>query len=1355
MAATRKRLVSALRSAGLALVVLILLIAGLRLAVSSAPGRWAITAALDGRTISGHTLELEGLSGDPLSRLRLARLQIRDAEGVWLDARDIELDWQARSLLAQPYRIDRLAVRRLDVLRRPVSAGTEPGNGGGAPSIPSFQLGLLDLADIRLSEDLAGQAVRLQLAARADVSSLAQASAVLDINRLDAPGDTFHAELELSGQRVSGTLGARGAPDGPLAHLLGLPGQAIAADGRLDGSLESGNGHLTLTADSGDVAVMEGRWTVAEWQAEGRADIAPWGLVPETYLPLLDTLDFAASGTRQPGYALSRLSARTRDSRVIVEPRGEGLWHIETHLGATSLAHLGEGYGAADALDWSGEVERRDGTILARGEVVLTGLTTGEARAQSVSGPVTVRQTAEAYQVETSLQLNDLVTRLEQPNALLSPVTLVAASGQFAPGSREISVSDLTVQTDHARLAARGVYRLEPGEPEIIAELQIDAVERLTDLARGPVQLSLDLGDARNGTLRIDARELVFAEEQTDLLRGLTGEIRVVREDAAWRLEALNARAAGIDLTARGRHSGDRWELTGDLAVSGRLPIAPVEIEGALATAFRLEARGTNITLRSGTRSQTITAGPLRLDQPSLAVEAVWDGTALSADWMLEATRNAKPVALDGDAGWSAEAWHFRLNEGQLSPVTLSAFLARTAGELQAELAIALGDRAAADLGFAGPADDLRAGELAAHLVLASHDFPGGFLNRSELTLDGPLSGLAINLTSSGELRSPFELAATGELRLSEQGHVALDLRPQGAWSLHRISTPEPLRLTHANGAINLTGRIGVDEGEIGFSYASAEPEPELGLSLTDLPAGAIADIALLPATSGRINGTLSLVKREGLWQGEAQVDVDDLISLNVEEMDPITIRNRLWVTPVEVRAESNVSGGELEVTSWMTRQGSTPRLEAVLGDEGVAIAGRLDALGDLSALAALFLPEEIQLSSANIRAAVDLTGQRGAPELDGRIRISEGRLVATATNTVLENILINARFDGNGFELTRFNATDGRDGTIRGSGELTLPAEGPTGDARFRFERLLATHRPDLTVQTGGMTTLDLDPQGLVIAGEANIVQLRAEPSMNGATAIPEIEVREINLPKNRSAYTRSVLPVQLDYRINAERSVFVSSRAFASEWGLDLHVTGPAAKPEIRGSATLVDGDAFVLNRRFTLEEGEIRFDGQPGDARIDLTAQHVRTGFAATANIAGPIRAPTITLSSQPALPEDEILSRLLFDESVSELGAFEAAQLAAQLSGQSLLNVVGQLRDFAGIDRLDLSTDADGNIAVTGGRRFGNNVYVEVGSSGASALSQALVEWELTPQLSILSRVSADTNAEVAIRWRRDY
>ena len=58
-------------------------------------------------------------------------------------------------------------------------------------------------------------------------------------------------------------------------------------------------------------------------------------------------------------------------------------------------------------------------------------------------------------------------------------------------------------------------------------------------------------------------------------------------------------------------------------------------------------------------------------------------------------------------------------------------------------------------------------------------------------------------------------------------------------------------------------------------------------------------------------------------------------------------------------------------------------------------------------------------------------------------------------------------------------------------------------------------------------------------------------------------------------------------------------------------------------------------------------------------------------------------------------------------------------------------------------------------MVGGRRFGDNVYVEVGSNGAAAINEALIEWSLSPDLSVLSRVSADTDATVAIRWRRDY
>ena len=166
-------------------------------------------------------------------------------------------------------------------------------------------------------------------------------------------------------------------------------------------------------------------------------------------------------------------------------------------------------------------------------------------------------------------------------------------------------------------------------------------------------------------------------------------------------------------------------------------------------------------------------------------------------------------------------------------------------------------------------------------------------------------------------------------------------------------------------------------------------------------------------------------------------------------------------------------------------------------------------------------------------------------------------------------------------------------------------------------------------------------------------------------------------------------------------------------------------------------------------------VRFDGAPQSARINIVAVYRRVGFEATATATGSISSPVIELDSDPSLPEDEILARLLFDRSVSELGAFEAAQLASQLSGDNLLNVVGQLRDLAGIDRLAIDTNANGGIEITGGRRIGDDVYVEVGTSATSALARVLVEWQLTPSLSLLSVISADTDATVSVQWGRDY
>ena len=147
----RPVIVRLLRWSLIGLVGLLLLLAALRVAAGTAPGRWLVASLLDGRTIAGQTIALEGLSGDPLSRFSIDRMTLADADGVWLDAETVAIDWRGTSLLFRPYEIDSLHIDRLTVERRPVgSTENDASSASGFPDLPALTLLLSLLAVIRI-----------------------------------------------------------------------------------------------------------------------------------------------------------------------------------------------------------------------------------------------------------------------------------------------------------------------------------------------------------------------------------------------------------------------------------------------------------------------------------------------------------------------------------------------------------------------------------------------------------------------------------------------------------------------------------------------------------------------------------------------------------------------------------------------------------------------------------------------------------------------------------------------------------------------------------------------------------------------------------------------------------------------------------------------------------------------------------------------------------------------------------------------------------------------------------------------------------------------------------------------------
>jgi translocation and assembly module TamB len=148
--------------------------------------------------------------------------------------------------------------------------------------------------------------------------------------------------------------------------------------------------------------------------------------------------------------------------------------------------------------------------------------------------------------------------------------------------------------------------------------------------------------------------------------------------------------------------------------------------------------------------------------------------------------------------------------------------------------------------------------------------------------------------------------------------------------------------------------------------------------------------------------------------------------------------------------------------------------------------------------------------------------------------------------------------------------------------------------------------------------------------------------------------------------------------------------------------------------------------------------------------------------TVNVAGNALDPRITFSSSPGLPQDEIVSRILFGNSVGQLSAIQAVQLAASLntlrgSSGGGLNPLGKLRQVAGIDRLRIlgPDDTQGRgTALAAGKYIGDDIYLEV-VTDARGFTATQLEVTLSRSLSILSQAGGSNSTNVNVRYRKTY
>ncbi len=1330
-------------------------------------------------------LRVEGVDGDPWSDFTVARVQIADARGVWLDARDLSAHWRPGELWWREVRLTAVAARSITVIRAPVLLAPQP------PTPPPVSV-RIDKANalITLGPGLAGRRGDYLLEGGADIGRDNTASGRLAAVSLARPGDFLRVGFNITRAAVGLEAHALEANGGALAGSLGLdPNQPFVLDARVHGSARSGWFTLSTTVGKTSPAQAGGQWSTAGGQASGRLDLTASRWLAPWRKGLGDRASFTLTAMRAAG-KLYRVAFDGRGANIEVTARGE-----------VDPGRRRAGAGGVDVGATIGNLSALAG-VPGLGAARLTGRWTGDDARWRLAGTAAVEKAQAA---------GFSLARLQGPFQLDSAPAGLTLKAQVA-GVGGAGTSPVAVLLGAAPRAVAEVDWLKGGRV-LLRAVQVNGAA--LDL-QGKGELGLFGGLSFQG--RAQAHNLgVVAPGAKGTV---TADWRAAQASgtAPWTF-SLDARGHGLRLTSAEANSlvGASPRLRGDGRYSAAgLTIAHASFEGGAVSATGAGAAAANGGLSAQfawTQKGALAVGPLELSGPSRGTGALAGSLArprldLTADLRaidlpdlgdlrLRDGRLVATVMVDGPevtgrvgltatgaSGPARAGAAFRLGAAEiaLSDIDFDAGGASVKGNgtfrggepTLADLTVAVGPGVFLDQGHVSGRVRIAPGPGGpqTHLALtgANLAFPGGAggLDSVSLTADGPLarlpyrveargaaSGLAGRLSGSGVLAGVASdrtatFAGAGRLGSADFHTVApaqIDLRPSG------VSGALHLAVGKEGG-----GKGSGDKGRADVTFNQS------GASLNGRAVVASLDVSLVRASlRGKADGVVTLSSVGNALSGSAEARVSGLASRYSEDASGVggTLEATFGQGAVALNAElKDAHGSRMSTELRLPAELSADPFRLAL-DSRRPVSGRFSADGAIGPVWDL-LEAGRQSLSGRLVAEGAIGGTLADPRLSGTASIVDGEFEDAGVGLVLKGLAVRADLKGDAVDVASLAATDAGRGSISGSGRLSLVRNGESslrlGLKGFRlFDTALGQ-----AVASGNLDVNRAADGKVRLGGALTIDRAQISPKAATPSGVVPMDVVEIHRPTDIAAALPTAPehepPVALEIALKAPGSIYIKGRGLNLEMSLNAHVSGSSDAPVLTGVARVVRGDYDFAGKRFVLDDRSAVYLGTtPETIRLDLTATRDDPTLTAVISIKGTAAAPLLTLSSTPALPQDEVLSQVLFGASAAQLSPFQAAQLAsavAGMAGNGGFDVIGGLRNFARLDRLAIDSSAATGFSVAGGKYVTDKVYIEL-SNSAKTGQGAQVEWRVRKHLSIVSRVTDQGDHALSIRWRKDY
>jgi len=487
-------------------------------------------------------------------------------------------------------------------------------------------------------------------------------------------------------------------------------------------------------------------------------------------------------------------------------------------------------------------------------------------------------------------------------------------------------------------------------------------------------------------------------------------------------------------------------------------------------------------------------------------------------------------------------------------------------------------------------------------------------------------------------------------------------------------------------------------------------------------------------------------------------------------------------IAPLAVRAEGRLDKQALQLDRLALHEsgkapagGDKPYFTAAgrLPFNGAGL--KMQAEGRLPlALANGFLPaQNIQLNGVLTVNGL-LAGSWQQPQMQGHFAVQNGQVLLVPVNFRLQPVELGGRLQGSDIIFDKAVLHSAGGGEIGLGGALGVnPQAGFPLRLRLNFNRFRFNDGATIAAEINGALAIGggILP-GMDISGALKIAKAEIRiPDNFGSTALPAIDNKRLNAPialtqkragrvspeaaAAEKAAGRRLLP-RLNIEVSAPNQIFVRGRGLDAEMGGKLHLLGRVDDMRPNGGFKLIRGRFDILAQRLTFREGQVNLAGSL-NPDLNFVAVSGNDDVTVTIQLTGTPKNLKIALSSTPSLPQDEILARLIFKRSLSELSPLQVAQLvdaAAELTGATQASVFGKLRAGTGLDNLDITTDSAGNAGLEAGRYIMDKLYMGVETSSAGG-SKGTVNLDISKNLKAKGAMGSDSNSSVGVFYERDY